>query len=179
MPGPLPGDLARTLAQKLRDDQFVLFAGAGLSMQAKARDGSDRRMPGWEEFLAAIGGRLGIDANSFRMDQLNVLDAVQSRHGSPALDAAVRQVLDDDAFEPGATHAALAGLRWSAGRTTNYDTLLDRCLKATPAVNDADFAAALRQPRDKRTTLFKLHGSLREPHKSLHATTNCTRLQEA
>ena len=29
MPGPLPGDLARALAQKPRDDHLVLFAGAG------------------------------------------------------------------------------------------------------------------------------------------------------
>ena len=164
MPEPLPPDFASTLAQKLRDEQLVLFAGAGLSMQAVSCDGSGRRMPSWSEFLAAIGDRFGLNANNFRMDRLTVLDAVQQRHGRPALNDAVRRIIDDDAFQPGPAHATLSKLPWSAVCTTNYDTLLDRCLNTRPAVNETDFADALRQPRDKRPTLFKLHGLLNDPH---------------
>ncbi|MEO9188440.1 MAG: hypothetical protein ABI224_00325, partial [Acetobacteraceae bacterium] len=68
MPGPLPDRLAATLAQKLRDDQLVLFAGAGLSMQARARDGSAKRMPAWDALLAGVAARFGLDPAHYRMD---------------------------------------------------------------------------------------------------------------
>ena len=164
MPGPLPEDLAHTLAQKLRDDQLVLFAGAGLSMQAKARDGSDRRMPGWDALLEGVAARFGLDPAHYRMDRLSLLDTAEIKQGRAALNDAVRQIIADDAFIPGEAHAALHALPWAAVCTTNYDTLLDRCLACPPVVTEDDFRAQNRLPRAQWRKLFKLHGSLDNPH---------------
>jgi hypothetical protein len=164
MPGPLPDELAQTLAQKLRDDQLVLFAGAGLSMQAKARDGSDRRMPGWNELLDGVAARFGLVPAHYRMDRLTLLDAAEIRQGRAELNEAVREIIADHEFLPGDAHEALRALPWSAVCTTNYDTLLDRCLPWAPVVTEGDFRTQMRLPRTQWRKLLKLHGSLDDPH---------------
>ncbi|MGO8866183.1 MAG: HEAT repeat domain-containing protein [Alphaproteobacteria bacterium] len=164
MSGPLPDEFAHTLAQKLRVDQLVLFAGAGLSMQAKARDGSGRRMPGWDALLTGIAARFGLDPANYRMDRLSLLDEVEIGHGRADLNEAVRQIIADSKFMPGDAHAALRTLPWAAVCTTNYDTVLDRCLDCQPVVTEEDFRAQMRLPRAERSKLFKLHGSLDNPH---------------
>jgi hypothetical protein len=164
MPGPLPEELVQTLAQKLRDDQLVLFAGAGLSMQAKARDGSDLRMPGWNELLAGVAARFGLVPSHYRMDRLALLDAAEIKHGRAELNEAVREIIADDKFVPDEAHEALRELPWSAVCTTNYDTLLDRCLPCLPVVTEDDFRMQMRLPRTQWRKLLKLHGSLDDPH---------------
>ena len=114
MPGPLPDEFARTLAQKLRDDQLVLFAGAGLSRQAIARDGSSRRMPDWDALLEAVAARFHLDQANYRMDRLGLLDAVEIDHGRQELNDAVRQIINDAEFGPGPAHTALRALPWAA-----------------------------------------------------------------
>jgi hypothetical protein len=101
MPGPLPDQLAQTLAHKLRDDKLVLFAGAGLSMQAKACDGSDRQMPDWNELLAGVAARFGLVPAHYRMDRLALLDAAEIKPGRAELNLAVREIIADDKFVPG------------------------------------------------------------------------------
>jgi HEAT repeat protein len=164
MPGPLPSELAQNLAQKLRDDQLVLFAGAGLSMQAKSGDGSNRRMPGWNELLERVAAQFGLDPAHYRMDRLTLLDTAEIKHGRTALNDAVRQIIADNEFVPGEAHAALHTLPWAAVCTTNYDTLLDRCLLCEPVVTEDDFQAQMRLPRAQWRKLFKLHGSMDNPH---------------
>jgi HEAT repeat protein len=160
---PLPDEFVQVLAQKLRDDQLVLFAGAGLSMQAKARDGSRRRMPSWNELLEGVADRFGLQPAHFRMDRLTLLDAAEIKVGRAELNDAVRQIIADDAFVPGEAHAALKELPWAAICTTNYDTLLDRCLGCSPIVTEEDFQQ-MRLPRAQWGRLFKLHGSIDNPH---------------
>ncbi len=164
MAGPLPEELAKTLARKLRDDQLVLFAGAGLSMQAVARDGSGVRMPGWDALLAGVAGRFGLDLAHYKMDRLTMLDMAERKQGRETLNEAVREIIGDDAFVPGEAHVALNDLPWAAVCTTNYDTLLDRCLSSAPAVTEDDFRKQMRLPRAERCNLFKLHGSIDNPH---------------
>lgn len=163
MPGPLPPDLAHTLAQKLRDGQLVLFAGAGLSMQAKARDGSDRRMPGWDALLRQVASRFGEAIDDYRDEPLGLFDAVIADHGRPTVEQAVRDAIDDSAFEPGPTHAAMRQLAWNRICTTNYDTLLDQCLNTAPVTCEPEYGR-LQQPQSQQPLLFKLHGSLANPH---------------
>ncbi len=123
---PLATDLARTLAQKLRDGQLVLFAGAGLSHLALAKDGSDRRIPLWDGLTEAVSGRFGFDIQDFSNSPLDLFDAVTHAHSRGELETAVRETLDDRDFELSPAHHALAELPWHSVITTNYDGLLSR-----------------------------------------------------
>jgi HEAT repeat protein len=164
MLNPLPIDFVKTLAQKLRDNQLVLFVGAGLSRQATPLDGSSRRLPSWNEFLSKIAASFGLNPDDYQMDPLTVLDYVEKVHKRHKLNDAVRSIIDDLAFEPSESHKLLSKLPWAAILTTNYDTLLDRSLSVSAVVHDDQFVAAMRQPQDQRPKLFKVHGSLENPH---------------
>jgi hypothetical protein len=164
MPGPLPPDLTHTLAQKLRDGQLVLFAGAGLSMQAKARDGAGRRMPSWDGLLQQIAARFGENMDDYRDEPLGMFDAIIADHGGrPAAENAVRDAIADSDFEPGPTHDAMRRLPWHRVCTTNYDTLLDQSLNTAPVTCEPEFDR-LRQPPEHQPLLFHLHGGLSNPH---------------
>ena len=163
MAGPLPPDFARTLAQKLRDGQLVLFSGAGLSMQAQARDGSDRRIPSWDGLLQRIAARFGEHMDDYRDEPLGLFDAIIADHGRPAAEQAVRDILCDSDFEPGPTHQTMRQLPWHRVCTINYDTLLEQCLNTAPVTCEQEFDR-LRQPPGHQPLLFKLHGSLAGMH---------------
>ncbi len=164
MAGPLPEELAKTLARKLRDDQLVLFAGAGLSMQAVARDGSGVRMPGWGDLLDRVAARFKLDRADYTIDDLDLLDDAVLKEGRPAVDEVVAEIIGDDAYEPGAAHAALRDLPWAAVCTTNFDTLLERSMGCAATATEDDFKAQSALPPAQRGKLFKLHGPLEKPH---------------
>jgi hypothetical protein len=92
MLNPLPIDFVKTLAQKLRDNQLVLFVGAGLSRQATPLDGSSRRLPSWNEFLSKIAASFGLNPDDYQMDPLTVLDYVEKVHKRHKLNDAVRSI---------------------------------------------------------------------------------------
>src|ERR1700709_1215149 len=116
-------------------------------MQAKARDGSGQRMPGWDALLEGVAWQSGLDPKRHRGDRLSLLDAAEISQGRAALNEAVKQIISDDAFAPGEAHAALGELPWAAVCPTNYDTLLARCLTCQPVVTEDDFRAQMRLPR--------------------------------
>ena len=65
----------------------------------------------------------------------------------------------DESFQPGELHRRLLGLPWRDVFTTNWDTLLERCLplpeRSYDVVTDADHLPVVAPPR-----IVKLHGSL-------------------
>ncbi len=164
MSGPLPADLAHGLAQKLRDRQLVLFAGAGLSMQARPRDGSDRHMPSWDGLLKTVAERFGEAIEDYHDEPLGLFDAIIADRGDRAqVEQCVRDAIDDTAFEPGPAHFAIRELPWDRICTTNYDTLLEQSFNTAPVTCEAEFDR-LQQPPEHRPLLFKLHGSLANLH---------------
>jgi len=163
MIGPLTDGFVEILAEKLRENQLVLFAGAGLSMHAAAADGSSRKMPNWHQFLEQIAVRFKEDLNDYRDDPLGVLDAIAADYGRSDLEVALQAIIDDQAFKPSSTHFAIRQLPWARVCTTNYDTLLDRCLETTPVTCEPEYDL-LQKTDNEQPILFKLHGSLRNPH---------------
>jgi len=161
--GPLPLGLANVLAQKLRDGQLVLFVGAGLSMQAIARDGSGDRMPSWHALLSQIAEQFGESPTDYSDEPLGLLDAIVESHSRHDLEEAVRTLIADTNFAPSSTHHDLAALPWATVCTTNYDTLLERCLNAESIFNESGHDLR-RRSANRKPILYKLHGALSELH---------------
>lgn len=156
---PLDSVLARTLAQKLIDGQLMLFAGAGLSHLAPAKDGSGRRISLWAGLTDTVARRFGFDSADFSGSPLDLFDAVIHEHSRGELEQAVTGVLDDRDFELSAAHRALAELPWCKVVTTNYDALLARLLdEIYPIVDEAGY------DRLRESRVIQIHGKLPQPH---------------
>ena len=76
MPGPLPDQHAKILAQKLVDGQLAMFVGAGLSRQAIVRDGSGRRLPLWKELAEQVAKTCHEDLADYGGNILDLFDAI-------------------------------------------------------------------------------------------------------
>ena len=156
---PLDPALARTLAQKLQDGQLVLFAGAGLSHLAPAKDGGGRRIPLWVGLARAVAQRFGFDPEDFSGSPLDLFDAVIHAHSRGELEQAVTAALDDRDFELSEAHHALAGLPWRKLVTTNYDALLSRLVdERFPVADEAGY------DRLRESKVIQIHGNLPQPH---------------
>jgi phosphoserine phosphatase/NAD-dependent SIR2 family protein deacetylase len=160
----LPDNVARDLALKLSADQLVLFVGAGISHQARAKDGSSKRMPLWQELAAKVGRAHGESVDNYGGNLLDMFDGIDSSHGRRALEDAVREVIDDDAFEPAAPHRLIASLPWHRVYTTNYDSLLGRAMEENDPIVDETGFEKLRRPAIERPRLIHLHGDLSNMH---------------
>jgi SIR2-like domain/NACHT domain len=163
MPGPLPDQHAKILAQKLADGQLALFVGAGLSRQAIVKDGSGRRLPLWKELAEQVAKARHEDLEAYGGNILDLFDAIELGQSRFTLEQAVRAVLDDAAFDPSPAHRALAELPWAAVYTTNYDGLLGRMLNADPVFEEEQYDR-LQLSADRRPRLFHVHGTLAKPH---------------
>ena len=163
MPGPLPDQHARILAQKLADGQLALFVGAGLSRQAIAKNGSGQRLPLWKELAEQVAKTCHEDLATYGGNVLDLFDAIVFGQSRFTLEEAVREALDDGAFDPSPAHEALAKLPWAGVYTTNYDGLLGQVLAEHPLVEEADYDR-LQLSADKRPRLFHVHGTLARPH---------------
>jgi len=159
----LPAQHAELLAQKLLDGQLVLFVGAGLSHLAKARDGSGKRMPLWQELMERVASACHEDAEGFDSNPLDLFDAVAYGQDRFTLEEALRQHLDDHPFALSSAHLALAKLPWAAVFTTNYDLLLQRLLNDRPVFEERDYER-MSLPAAQRPRLFQIHGTLHRPH---------------
>ena len=159
---PLDPALARTLAQKLLDGQLVLFAGAGLSHLAPAKDGGERRLPLWRGFVESVAETFGLRAGSGSF--LDVLDKVVTKRGRPDLLEAINQLVDDTGFELAPAHLALQALPWAEVVTTNYDRLLGRLFNNSQPICSDDDCARLDWKDAPAPRLFHIHGALPLPH---------------
>lgn len=156
---PLEKQDARTLARKLRDNDLVLFAGAGLSHLATAKDGSERRIPLWAELIEAIAGHFEFDARDFSNNPLDLFDAIAYQHSPGELENILRRILDDKGFEFSNTHLALKKLPWRRVVTTNYDNLLNHLF-------EEQFPIRIEQDYDRihDARIIQIHGCLVKPH---------------
>jgi hypothetical protein len=156
---PLDPTLARTLAQKLLDGQLVLFAGAGLSHLAPAKDGSERRIPLWAGLAQTVAERFGFDPGDFSSSPLDLFDAIIHEHSRGELEQAVTAALDDWEFELSPAHHALAELPWRKLVTTNYDALFSRLVEEPFPITDESGYDRLSEAK-----VIQIHGALPQPH---------------
>lgn len=148
------------LAQELAFGSVVLFAGAGLSFNAVARDGGRNRMPSWRELADKLRERLDEDLQN-NADPLKIADYFETKFGRAALNEAVRDAIQDLEHEPGRIHQCITRLNFEEIITTNYDTLVERTFVAQfvepqIVVDGHDLVRQRRPPR-----IIKMHGCLR------------------
>src|SRR4051794_19274053 len=115
----------RHLAQELAFGSVVLFAGAGLSLNAVTKDGGSNRMPGWQDLAAKF--REGLDEDlRHHTDPLKLADLFETKFGRAALNEAVREAIQDQEHQPGRVHKSIVQLPFDEIITTNYDTLIEQ-----------------------------------------------------
>lgn len=156
---PLDPSLARTLAQKLHDGKLILFAGAGLSHLAIAKDGSDHRIPLWAGLTQVVAKRFDFKPEDFSDSPLDLFDAVVHAHSRGELEKTVTAALDDRDFELSSAHNTLVKLPWRKIVTTNYDALLSRLFDEAYPIDDETGYDRLSECK-----VIQLHGKLPHPH---------------
>jgi hypothetical protein len=156
---PLEPTIANSLAQKLIENQLVLFVGAGLSHLALHKNDGEHRIPLWRGLSQIVADRFNFDLQDFDNSPLDLFDAVVHQHSRGELEAIVTTSLDDRDFELSAAHNTLATLPWHKIVTTNYDGLLSRLLaESYPIVDEASY------DRIHQAKIIQIHGKLPQPH---------------
>ena len=157
-------DYAEKLARLLLDGKLILFAGAGLSLQAKNPADATVRLPLWWDLAEKVAKSRNVNLADFNGDILDLFDSIDQTRSRRDLEDAVRDQIPAHEFEPAETHTALAKLPWKRIYTTNYDDLLQRALKERTIIkNERDFELLNRKDED-RPKLVHLHGTLEEMH---------------
>lgn len=160
---PLSIEHARTLAERLANQQLALFVGSGLSHLAPAKDGSGRRLPVWKQLAEEVARICNERTADYDGNPLELFDAIEYGQDRRTLERAIKTALDDAAFDLAQVHHALIELPWTAVLTTNYDGLLQRLLKEEPVSQESHYER-IRQPPSKTPRLFHIHGTLANPH---------------
>jgi len=122
-------DILNDLAAEIANNECVLFAGAGLSMQGGG--------PSWKELLRRTADEFDYDnpmidvldaeAGGQKFDYFDIFsDIVRENDKQEVHDFVARQLEDISLEEP---VAELAEMPWYATFTTNYDTALERELR--------------------------------------------------
>lgn len=150
--------LSDRLIQHARDEQLVLFIGAGVSRDAGA--------PDWNGLLDAVARDLGIDPqqdDEWRQldprDRARLLERQADLNGKhSSFRSLVVKHVSMERF--GLTHALLASLRVEAAVTTNYDTLYEAARRLPETQPPSDELAVLPYESvvGRRPWLLKLHG---------------------
>lgn len=151
--------ILRNLAPAFGSGDVVLFAGAGLSFNARRNDGSPNRMPSWRGLSATLREELG-GGIAADVDPLRIADYYEARFKRKALVDAVTRAIADDEHSPGRVHEWVAELNLRDIITTNYDTLLERAFEMyrfqpQVIVRGSDFTSTRRSPR-----IIKLNGCI-------------------
>lgn len=163
-----------TWARAAKKRRPVLFAGAGLSLNANPREGwreqgeverSDRAPAAmtWSELSERL--RRDLTSADQSQDPLWLAELYRQAHGNDALHSVVAESVPDRLLIPGAAHMTLAKIRWEALLTTNYDSLLERALEKAgripaPCSSDSDL---VRSRERAKTEVIHLHGVLTAP----------------
>ncbi|WP_434782882.1 SIR2 family NAD-dependent protein deacylase [Ferrovum myxofaciens] len=139
----------------------AIMIGAGFSRSAARHVGGEKKMPLWYEFSKKLATELNPNGDDLSFsDPLRVAEEYRAYFGQAALNARIRDEIDDDAWRTGDMYLSLLKLPWSEIMTTNWDTLLERAAKDvhgpyyTTVTKPSDFTWA-PSPR-----IVKLHGTI-------------------
>lgn len=150
------------LAREIAQGQVVLFAGAGLSKNARSCDGGPSRIPDWWQLAKGLKERLGSRMQN-EQDSLKIADYFEAKYGRSHLLDAVLAALGDEDHLPGRVHELIVRLNFREIITTNFDTLIEhtfRQLHISPQVvlRDRDLVRRRRHPR-----ILKMNGCVTVP----------------
>jgi NAD-dependent SIR2 family protein deacetylase len=157
-------NIPSSLIEKINKKQIVIFAGAGLSMNAG--------LPSWTELIVNIldeikdkepkSDKYKIALDDEIMSPLDVLNKIE-HHKEYAIEALNKKIRSYDSKKPTKIHEHLEGIS-SKIITTNYDCLLENQFQEHEKISYSNnFKVAKLSEYDKY--IFKIHGDIHEPDK--------------
>ncbi|MCG7492945.1 HAD-IB family phosphatase [Thalassobius sp. Cn5-15] len=160
----LSDELSEKTAKLLVDGKAILFAGAGLSLQARSPSDASARLPLWGDLSQLIARAFNEDLAAYGNNLFDLFDSIARKNGRAALEDEVRKAIPERDFEPGELHGLLTSLPWARIYTTNYDNLLARSLGEHHPISDEEDFEYLGRPLKDQPKLIHLHGTLRNIH---------------
>ena len=143
-----------TIKQAIKSRKLVIFAGAGISV--------DAGVPLWHELINQLKEDIEIPKNE--NDYLRIAQMYFNQHQHKEYVERVRRVLKHKQVRYNKIHEAIFELEPEHILTTNYDDLLDQVIRA----KSLPFSVISRDnqfPYAKNTNLLvKIHGSLDDDH---------------
>lgn len=172
------GIIPEMLIRSIREHRCVLFAGAGLSAQAEATDGT--RLPTWRKLLELMIDwcadhrvQLRAEPSEFSaiLDKNRLLVVAQELQDALGgqLNTCLSEILHIGATKPSAAHRALCQSKWVAVLTSNYDGMIEGAYAVeskgiVPPVFSLDGVnQAIECLRSNRFFVFKVHGDVNLP----------------
>ena len=144
-----------------RPGQASVMIGSGFSRNARKNPPEAPDIPLWADLAVALSKSLSTeqDKPEGEGDSLKLAQEYESAFGRTRLHQFLIESVRDGDFSPGEFHERLLKLPWRDVYTTNWDTLLERCLplpeRSYSLVTSADHLPIGAPPR-----IVKLHGSL-------------------
>lgn len=172
------GLVPEMVVRSIRDHRCVLFAGAGLSAQAQAQDGS--RLPTWNALLDrmldwCIDHRVQLRAEPAEFREvlqrgrlLVVAQELQQSLGGQ-LNTCLSAILHTGRTKPSEAHRLVSRIDWVAALSSNYDGLIEGAYAlesggiVPPVFSPDGIGQALDCLRNGRFFVFKVHGDVNLP----------------
>ncbi|NIM15585.1 MAG: TIR domain-containing protein [Candidatus Aminicenantes bacterium] len=172
------GLVPEMLIRRIREHRCVLFAGAGLSAQARAEDGA--HLPTWKRLLESmiewcVDHRVQLRAEprdfSVVLEKGRLLVVAQELQQSlgEQLNSCLSDVLHSGNTKPSTAHRLLCRTDWVAILTSNYDGLIEGAYAlesggiVPPVFSPDGINHALDCLRNDRFFVFKVHGDVNLP----------------
>lgn len=172
------GLVPEMLLRSIRDHRCVLFAGAGLSAQAQAQDGS--RLPTWETLLDrmvewCVNHRVPLRAEPAEFREVigkgRLLPVAQELQGSlgTQLNSCLAEILYRGKTKPSEAHRLVSKIDWVAVLSSNYDGLIEGAYAlesdgiVPPVFGPDGISQALDCLRNNQFFVFKVHGDVNLP----------------
>jgi hypothetical protein len=172
------GLVPEMLVRSIRQHRCVLFAGAGLSAQAQAQDGS--RLPTWSALLYRMLDwctehrvELRAEPDEFRevLRRGRLLVVAQELQQSLAgqLNTCLSAILHSGKTKPSEAHRLVSKIDWVAALSSNYDGLIEGSYAlesggiVPPVFYPDGISQALDCLRNGRFFVFKVHGDVNLP----------------
>ena len=148
-------EVAEVLARWARQQELVLFIGAGVSMGAGLKSWAHLL----ESLLEPVGG--STDPESFRaLDFRDQAAIVARRYETPEAYRDALLANFDGGSKYSLTHGLLASLYTRENVTTNYDTLFEDAVRTN---NRRCAVLPYEAAKEQERWLLKLHGSIEKP----------------
>ena len=143
-----------------------IMVGSGFSKNAERTNLNAKEMPEWQDLVDHFHSALypqestprqGIDHRP-AVDNVRIAQEYEAAFGRSALHDALRRLVPDTEYRPGAKHRRLLKLPWRDIYTTNWDTLLERA-QAEVTEHYSTVTSVEEIPMASRPRIVKLHGS--------------------
>jgi len=181
------------LIRKIREHRCVVFAGAGLSAQAKANDGS--RIPTWKILIEQMVDwcvehrvQLRAEPQEFReiIEKGRLLVVAQELQLSlgKQLNSCLSDILilHSGDTKPSSAHRLLCKIDWVSVLTSNYDALIEGAYAAEsggvlpPVFSWNGVNQAIDCFRNDKHFVFKVHGDINIPNSIVLGNRDYSRL---